>query len=345
MMTQFKTLDDADVTGKRVSAAGRSQRADEGWQGRRQARASNGCCRPSARSPTRAAGSSFSPISVGPRVKPNPEMSLEPLAPVLSDMLGQPVGFADDCVGPVAAGIVAALKDGNVVLLENTRFHPGEEENEEEFARQLASLGDVYRQRRLFGRPPRPCLDRGSGPASALLCRPHHAGRTGGARKGPRRSRAAGRRHRRRRQGLDQDRPSEATSSTRVDALVIGGGMANTFLARRGRRTSASRSASTTSPRRQGRSPTPPRRPAARSCCRATPSSRASSRRARRARPSRSMTVPADAMILDAGPKTVEAVNAGSTRRRRWSGTARSAPSRSSPSTPRPWRRPIMRPS
>merc|ERR1711969_477557 len=65
-----------------------------------------------------------------PKGQPNTEMSLAPVAPVLSKMLGKPVGFAEDCVGPVAAGIVGGLTDGDVVLLENTRFHAGEEKND-----------------------------------------------------------------------------------------------------------------------------------------------------------------------------------------------------------------------
>ena len=70
--------------------------------------------------------------------------SLRPVAEHLAQLLGQPVGFADDCVGPEAEGKVQHLKDGEVALLENLRFHPEEEKNDEDFARQLASLCDVY---------------------------------------------------------------------------------------------------------------------------------------------------------------------------------------------------------
>ncbi|HEX2660861.1 MAG TPA: phosphoglycerate kinase [Polyangia bacterium] len=73
-----------------------------------------------------------------------PEMSLRPVADALSTLLGSPVAFADDCVGPAAEKAVAALKNGDVLLLENLRFHADEEENAPAFAKQLAALADVY---------------------------------------------------------------------------------------------------------------------------------------------------------------------------------------------------------
>ena len=69
---------------------------------------------------------------------------LKLVAEHLAQLLDKSVAFADDCVGPVAEEKVAALKDGDVLLLENLRFHPEEEKNDENFARQLASLCDVY---------------------------------------------------------------------------------------------------------------------------------------------------------------------------------------------------------
>src|SRR3954470_7599897 len=77
-----------------------------------------------------------------PKGKPNPEMSLRPVAARLEQLLGRPVKMAPDCIGPE----VEALKPapGEVVLLENLRFHAEEEKNDPEFARQLAALCDVY---------------------------------------------------------------------------------------------------------------------------------------------------------------------------------------------------------
>ena len=70
--------------------------------------------------------------------------SLRPVAEHLQALIGQPVAFAEDCVGAAAAERVAALEDGDVLLLENLRFHAEEEKNDEAFARQLAGLCDLY---------------------------------------------------------------------------------------------------------------------------------------------------------------------------------------------------------
>ena len=77
-----------------------------------------------------------------PKGKPNPEMSLKPVAKRLEELLGRPVKMAPDCVGPEVEAMLP--KPGEVLLLENLRFHPGEEKNDPEFAKQLAKLADVY---------------------------------------------------------------------------------------------------------------------------------------------------------------------------------------------------------
>jgi phosphoglycerate kinase len=79
-----------------------------------------------------------------PKGGPNPEMSLRPVAARLTDLLGRPVIFAEDRVGPQAAQAVASAPSGGVVLLENLRFHPEEEKNDPAFARSLAAIADVY---------------------------------------------------------------------------------------------------------------------------------------------------------------------------------------------------------
>jgi len=73
-----------------------------------------------------------------------PELTLKPVAQRLGKLLGQPVQIAGDCVGPRAEGLVAVLNDGEVLLLENLRFHEEEEKNDPAFAKSLASLGEVY---------------------------------------------------------------------------------------------------------------------------------------------------------------------------------------------------------
>ena len=79
-----------------------------------------------------------------PRGRRVPEMSLAPVAERLSQLLGRAVDMAPDCVGAEVAAQAAALQPGQVLLLENVRFHPEEEQNERTFAQQLAELGDAY---------------------------------------------------------------------------------------------------------------------------------------------------------------------------------------------------------
>jgi phosphoglycerate kinase len=79
-----------------------------------------------------------------PKGKVVPSMSLQPIAEPLGKAIGRPVAFAEDCVGDVAKAAVAKLKDGDVLLLENTRFHPGEEKNDPDFVSKIAELGDLF---------------------------------------------------------------------------------------------------------------------------------------------------------------------------------------------------------
>jgi phosphoglycerate kinase len=79
-----------------------------------------------------------------PKGKPVPSMSLAPVAGPLAALLGAPVAFATDCIGEDAANAIAALAPGGVVLLENTRFHAGEEANDPALAQAMARLGDFY---------------------------------------------------------------------------------------------------------------------------------------------------------------------------------------------------------
>ncbi len=79
-----------------------------------------------------------------PKGKPDPKESLRPIAVRLSELLGRPVEFAPDAIGPDTTRMVQSLKPGNVLLLENLRFHAGEEADDPAFAKQLASCGEVY---------------------------------------------------------------------------------------------------------------------------------------------------------------------------------------------------------
>jgi phosphoglycerate kinase len=79
-----------------------------------------------------------------PKGGPDPKYSLRPVADHLSHLMGKPVAFSEECVGPIAERAAKALKPGEVLLLENTRFFPGEEKNDLELARQMAALADIY---------------------------------------------------------------------------------------------------------------------------------------------------------------------------------------------------------
>jgi len=168
-----------------------------------------------------------------PKGKVVPSMSLKVLVEPLTKAIGRPVAFAEDCVGPKAQGAVAALKNGEVLLLENTRFHKGEEANDDAMAHELAALGDIF------------VNDAFSAAHRA------HASTEGVARLLPNaagRSMQAELTHLERALG-NPERPlmavvGGAKVSTkiellqnlvkRVETLVIGGAMANTFLAAEG---------------------------------------------------------------------------------------------------------------
>ncbi|TCZ57805.1 phosphoglycerate kinase [Roseicella aquatilis] len=168
-----------------------------------------------------------------PKGKRVPEMSLRPMAEALAEALERPVSFVDDCIGPEAEAAAAAMRDGDVILLENTRYHAGEEKNDPELARGLAKLADAY------------VNDAFSAAHRA------HASTEGVAKLLPA---YAGRLMQAELEALDAalgnpSRPVVAivggakvstkldllgNLSSRVDVLVIGGAMANTFLAAQG---------------------------------------------------------------------------------------------------------------
>jgi len=79
-----------------------------------------------------------------PKGEPDPKLSLRPAATRLGELLGQPVIFGEDCIGPEASNLVGRMQPGEVVLLENLRFHAEEKKNDPEFASKLAALGDIF---------------------------------------------------------------------------------------------------------------------------------------------------------------------------------------------------------
>jgi phosphoglycerate kinase len=142
-VSQFRRLDDADLNGKRALV-----RVDFNVP------MANGAVSDDTR--LRAALPTIEALRKGgakvillahfdrPKGKRVPEMSLRPVAAPLSQLLGAPVAFADDCIGAAAQAAVAAMQPGDVLLLENTRFHAGEEKNDPALAAEMAKLGDLY---------------------------------------------------------------------------------------------------------------------------------------------------------------------------------------------------------
>lgn len=109
-----------------------------------------------------------------PKGKIVPEASLSHIVGAVADVLGQPVAFATDCIGDEAKSVI----DGNdVTLLENLRFHPGEEANDAAFAARLAELGDLY-VNDAFSAAPGACQHRGRRPPVAECRRKIHGRRT-----------------------------------------------------------------------------------------------------------------------------------------------------------------------
>ncbi len=168
-----------------------------------------------------------------PKDGPEAKFSLKQVVPAVAAALGKPIGFAPDCVGPEATAAVDSMMDGDVLVLENTRFHKGEEKNDPAFTAELAKLGDLY------------VNDAFSAAHRA------HSSTEGLAHLLPA---YAGRAMQREIEALesalgDPKRPVVAVIGgakvsskidvlvnlvAKVDALVIGGGMANTFLLARG---------------------------------------------------------------------------------------------------------------
>src|SRR5262245_5906899 len=159
----------------------------------------------------------------------DPKESLKPVAAAVSQVVGRAVGFADDCIGEVAQKAVAAMKDGEILCLENTRFHSGEEKNDPAFVAELAKLGDIWVNDAFS------CAHRAHASTEGLgHVLPGYAGRTMEAELGALSKALEAPAH----PVIAIVGGSKVSTKidllenlvTKVDALVIGGGMANTFL-------------------------------------------------------------------------------------------------------------------
>ncbi|MGP8119468.1 MAG: phosphoglycerate kinase [Xanthobacteraceae bacterium] len=238
----------------------------------------------------------------------DPKDSLQPVAAVLAQVIKRPVAFAADCVGDVAAAAVAALRDGEILCLENTRFHPGEEKNDPAFVAALARLGDLWVNDAFSAAHRAHASTEGLGHAL-----PAYAGRTMQAE-------------------LDAlskalEHPTKpvvaivggAKVSTKldllgnlvdkVDALIIGGGMANTFLHAQGVKVGkslAEKDLAATALRIMDKAE-------AANCAIVLPVDAVVAYHFEANAPSQAYgldAIPADAMILDIGPQSIARVNA-----------------------------------
>ena len=142
MTKTFRTLDDVDVKGKRVllrvdlNVPMENGRVTDDTRLERVA--------PTITEISSKGGKVILLAHFGRPKGRDPKESLKPVAAELSKVLGKPVGFADDCIGEAAQKAVAAMKDGDILCLENTRFHKEEEKNDPAFAAELAKLGDIW---------------------------------------------------------------------------------------------------------------------------------------------------------------------------------------------------------
>ena len=142
-MPKFKTLDDLDLAGKTVLVRVDFNVPMSGGKITDLTRIERAA--PTIRDLTRKGAKVLLLSHFGrPKGKPNLEMSLQPLVPAIAKVLGRDVAFAADCVGAAAQEAVKKLAPGGIALLENLRFHAGEEANDPEFSQALATLGDAY---------------------------------------------------------------------------------------------------------------------------------------------------------------------------------------------------------
>jgi phosphoglycerate kinase len=232
-MKPYRTLDDLSVSGKRVLVRVDLNVPMEGGKVTDATRIDRAL--PTIRELANKNGKVILLSHFGrPKGAPNSENSLQPVAAELQRRLGKPVAFAPDCVGEAAASVINAMHNGDVAVLENTRFHKGEEKNDPAFVAELAKLGELY------------VNDAFSAAHRA------HASTEGIAHRLPA---YAGRAMQSELEALTKalERPVRPVMAVvggakvssklallgnlvhKVDLLVIGGGMANTFLAAQGK--------------------------------------------------------------------------------------------------------------
>ncbi len=226
-MARFRTLDDADVKGKRVllrvdlNVPTENGKITDATRIERQA--------PTINEIADKGGKAILLSHFGRPKGPDPSQSLRPVATEVARVLGRPVAFADDCIGEKAAAAVAAMRPGDILCLENTRFHQGEEKNNPAFVAALAKLGDLWVNDAFSAAHRAHASTEGLGhvlPAYAGRSMQAELDALGKALDAPQRPVAAivG--------GAKVSTKLDLLGNliARVNVLIIGGGMANTFL-------------------------------------------------------------------------------------------------------------------
>ena len=231
-MKQFRTLDDIDVNGKRVLLRVVLNVPMEGGRVADATRIER--VEPTITEIADKGGKVILLSHLGRPKGPDPKDSLRPVAAAVADVVGRPVAFAEDCIGEKAQAAVSKMKPGDILCLENTRFHKGEEKNDPAFAADLAKLGDIWVNDAFSAAHRAHASTEGLGhrlPAYAgrsmqseldalakVLERPQRpvAAIVGGAK-------------------ISTKLELLGNLITKVDTLIIGGAMANTFLAAQGK--------------------------------------------------------------------------------------------------------------
>src|ERR1700756_3155921 len=142
MAAAFRTLDEADLRGKRVLVRVDLNVPMENGQVTDATRIER--VAPTITELADKGGKVIILAHFGRPKAPDPKESLKPVAAAVAQIVKRPVAFAEDCIGEKAQTAVAAMKPGNILCLENTRFHAGEEKNDPAFAAELAKLGDIW---------------------------------------------------------------------------------------------------------------------------------------------------------------------------------------------------------
>src|SRR5258705_1233447 len=301
-MPQFRTLDQADVANKRVLLRVDLNVPMEGGRVSDATRIDR--IVPTITEIADKGGKVILLSHLGRPKGPDPKESLRPVAAAVAEIVGRPVGFAEDCIGAKAEAAVSAMRPGDILCLENPRFHKGEEKNDAAFVAELAKLGDLWVNDALSAAHRAHASTEGLGhvlPAYAGRSMQAELDALGKALDAPQRPVAAivG--------GAKVSTKLDLLGNliAKVNVLIIGGGMANTFLAAQGKAVGKSLCEHDLAPTARDILA----KAKAQGCEIVLPVDAVAAKEFKANAPSRVVSVDAvgsDEMILDIGPKSIE---------------------------------------